>query len=197
MIFFNEKNVDVFGCTTAGEIEKQKRIIEDAKNKVIENLIELDKQKNLVEQKNKELNKVLTNLQDAQQQLVHSEKMASLGELTVGIAHEIQNSLNFVNNFSDVNSKLVDELKTELAMGNMQQAALAEDIKDNEGKIISRQTCGGDRKEYAAAFQGQHGPKGPTPINALKDEYVRLAYHGQRAKGNTFNATIKMGIPMS
>src|SRR5215467_2303677 len=131
-----ETNTNILNASIA-EIEKQKRIIEDAKNKINENLFELDKQKSLVEEKNKELNKALTNLQDAQQQLVHSEKMASLGELTAGIAHEIQNPLNFVNNFSEINKELIAELKAEMEAGNLSETKnIAKDIEDNEEKIM-------------------------------------------------------------
>src|SRR6187200_2012389 len=119
--------------------------------------------------------------------------MASLGELTAGIAHEIQNPLNFVNNFSDVNTELVDELKTELATGNAQSAIeIADNIKDNEQKINHH----GKRADAIVKGMLQHsrtssGQKEPTDINALADEYLRLAYHGLRAKDKSFNSDIK------
>ena len=133
------------------------------------------------------------NLKAAQHQLIQSEKMASLGELTAGIAHEIQNPLNFVNNFSDVNTELVDELKTELATGNTQSATeIADNIKDNEQKINHH----GKRADAIVKGMLQHsrtssGQKEPTDINALADEYLRLAYHGLKAKDRSFNATMK------
>jgi signal transduction histidine kinase len=136
------------------------------------------------------IEKAYDELKATQQQLIQSEKMASLGELTAGIAHEIQNPLNFVNNFSEVNKELVDELKNELATGNSQQAIeIADDIKANEEKINHH----GKRADAIVKGMLQHsrtstGQKEPTDINALCDEYLRLAYHGLRAKEKSFNA---------
>jgi signal transduction histidine kinase len=142
----------------------------------------------------KEIEKAYTELKATQSQLIHSEKMASLGELTAGIAHEIQNPLNFVNNFSEVNRELVDELKEELAVGNNQAAIeISDDIKENEEKINHH----GKRAEAIVKGMLQHsqtnsGEKELTDINALCDEYLRLSYHGLRAKDKSFNADFKL-----
>ena len=140
-----------------------------------------------------ELSKSLNELKATQTQLIQREKLASLGELTAGIAHEIQNPLNFVNNFSDVNKELVDELKTELATGNMQLAnEIADNIKENEEKINHH----GKRADAIVKGMLQHsrtsiGQRELTNINTLADEYLRLAYHGFRAKDKSFNTEIR------
>jgi signal transduction histidine kinase len=145
---------------------------------------------NKLEAAKQQVDKTLTDLKQAQTQLVQSEKMASLGELTAGIAHEIQNPLNFVNNFSDVSNELLEEMKTELATGNMQQAIeIVEDVKQNLEKILHH----GKRADAIVKGMLQHsrtssGQKEPTDINILADEYLRLAFHGLRAKDKSFNA---------
>jgi signal transduction histidine kinase len=160
-----------------------------------------------VEERTSELKKSLEDLKSTEAQLIHSEKMASLGELTAGIAHEIQNPLNFVNNFSDVNKELLEELKQELtegtkqyAVGNMQSGMeklksaeeIANDVIGNEQKINHH----GKRAESIVKgmllhSRGNSGHKEPTDINALCDEYLRLSYHGFRAKDKSFNAEYK------
>lgn len=139
-----------------------------------------------------EMKVTLENLHKTQTQLIQSEKMASLGELTAGIAHEIQNPLNFVNNFSEVNVELIDELKEEAVKGNLDEVvAIADDIKENEQKINYH----GKRADSIVKGMLQHsqsgsGIKESTNINTLADEYMRLAYHGLRAKDKNFNAEL-------
>ncbi len=146
-----------------------------------------------VNHRTQQLQESIESLKSTQSQLVQSEKMASLGELTAGIAHEIQNPLNFVNNFSEVNKELLTEMNEEIEKGNFDEVkALAKDVTDNEEKIIFH----GKRADAIVKGMLQHsrsssGVKEPTDINALCDEYLRLAYHGLRAKDKTFNATMK------
>ena len=153
---------------------------------VAERTAELTKQK-------EELEQTLNELKSAQTQLVQSEKMASLGELTAGIAHEIQNPLNFVNNFSDINSELIDEMVAESLSGNVDEAKLiADDIKQNNQKIAFH----GKRADAIVKSMLQHsrkntGQREPSDVNALCDEYIRLSYHGLRAKDKSFNAEFK------
>jgi len=136
------------------------------------------------------IEKAYDKLKETQAQLIQSEKMASLGELTAGIAHEIQNPLNFVNNFSEVNKELLTELKDEMEKGNLDEAkSIANDVIENQEKINQH----GKRADGIVKGMLQHSristyQKELTDINALVDEYLRLAYHGLRAKDKTFNA---------
>jgi len=149
--------------------------------------VQLEKE---VVERTAELKQSIHELKATQSQLIQSEKMASLGELTAGIAHEIQNPLNFVNNFSEVSNELMSEMNAELDKGDIEEAKIiANDIKGNLEKINHH----GKRADGIVKGMLQHsrtstGQKELTDINALCDEYLRLAYHGLRAKDKSFNA---------
>ena len=140
-----------------------------------------------------ELEHALADLRATQSQLIQSEKMASLGELTAGIAHEIQNPLNFVNNFSELSNELIKEMVDEVDKGNIDEVkAIASDLIQNLEKINHHGKRAADIvKGMLQHSRSSSGVKEPTDINALADEYLRLAYHGLRAKDKTFNATMK------
>jgi len=173
--------------------EQEKQALLAAQNETLETQ---------VTQRTKQLQRSLTDLRATQAQLIQREKMASLGELTAGIAHEIQNPLNFVNNFAEVSSELMAELREAQAAGDAEEVtALAEDVTQNLGKITEH------GKRAAAIVKGmlEHsrtstGERVLTDINALCDEYLRLAYQGLRAKDKSFNATLNTdfapGLPL-
>jgi signal transduction histidine kinase/Tfp pilus assembly protein PilF len=154
---------------------------------------DLQHKNEVIEKQKRAAEETLDQLKHTQSQLIQAEKMASLGELTAGIAHEIQNPLNFVNNFSEVNSELIADMHVEIDKGDFVEAkSIANDIRQNMEKINHH----GKRADSIVKGMLQHsrsssGQKEPTNINALANEYLRLAYHGLRAKDKSFNATLK------
>jgi two-component system NtrC family sensor kinase len=180
------------------EQEREKQQILSTQNLTLEKQVtertsEVVAQNKEIEKQRDQVTHTLEELKATQKQLIQTEKMASLGELTAGIAHEIQNPLNFVNNFSEVNAELIDELEKEIDNGNLPQAtAIAKDIKENEQKINHH----GKRADSIVKGMLQHsksstGIKSPADLNALADEYLRLAYHGFKTKEKAFKAAIK------
>ena len=175
-------------------LRRQNKLLEEKVNRRTHQLSEANEelkvsQENIAAQRD-ELATTVDMLKSTQAQLIQSEKMASLGELTAGIAHEIQNPLNFVNNFSELNKELLEELKGEVDKGNIDEVkAIANDVIDNEEKINHH----GKRADAIVKGMLQHSRqtkvvKEPTDINALCDEFLRLSYHGLRAKDKNFNA---------
>jgi signal transduction histidine kinase len=184
-----EKELEI----TAFKLDRTEKVKRTTAILLEETIEELEQKRKAIEETNAALTKSLDELKAAQAQLIQSEKMASLGELTAGIAHEIQNPLNFVNNFSEVSTELVDEMNEELATGNVEDAKqIAQDLKQNLEKINHHGKRAGDIvKGMLQHSRSSNGQKELTDINALADEYLRLAYHGLRAKDKTFNATMK------
>jgi signal transduction histidine kinase len=162
------------------------QVAEAHARQAVDDLVKLQTEKKRAED-------ALTELRETQKQLIQSEKMASLGELTAGIAHEIQNPLNFVNNFSEVSHELLDEMLEEVAKGNYDEVkAIAIDVKQNLEKINHHgKRADGIVKGMLQHSRNSSGKKEPVNINNLADEYLRLAYHGLRAKDKSFNAEPK------
>jgi ligand-binding sensor domain-containing protein/signal transduction histidine kinase len=168
---------------------KEKRVLE---HKVRIRTKEVMQQKGEIEAQRDNLERAFEELKTTQRQLIQSEKMASLGELTAGIAHEIQNPLNFVNNFSEVNTELIDEMQTEIDKGNLGEVkAIAVDIKENQQKINAHgKRADSIVKGMLLHSRANNSTREPTDINKLTDEYLRLSYHGLRAKDMNFNANL-------
>ena len=187
------KDADLQFTITEFKLDRTEKVKRTTAILLEETIEELEQKRKAVEDSHEALIKSMEELKATQSQLVHAEKMASLGELTAGIAHEIQNPLNFVKNFSEVNTELIEELKEEITNGDMEEVkAIANDIADNEQKIIHH----GNRADGIVKGMLQHSrtvtsDKEPTDINILVDEYLRLAYHGLRAKDKNFNADFK------
>ena len=165
--------------------------LSDEKQQILTNQNEtLEKQ---VTDRTAALKKSMDELKSTQTQLIQSEKMASLGELTAGIAHEIQNPLNFVNNFAEVNKELIAEMDEAIRNGKLEELkGIAKNIADNQEKINQH----GKRADAIVKNMLQHsrkstGQKEPTDINALCDEYLRLTYHGYRASDKSFTAKLE------
>ena len=178
---------------TAFKLDRTEKVKRTTAILLEETIEELEQKRKAIEETNSALTKSLEELKAAQAQLIQSEKMASLGELTAGIAHEIQNPLNFVNNFSDVSTELVDEMNEEIDKGNLEDAKqIARDLKQNLEKINHHGKRAGDIvKGMLQHSRSSSGQKELTDINELADEYLRLAYHGLRAKDKSFNAAMK------
>ena len=162
-------------------------------NKAYHNLMEKNVE---IGQKNTVLENTLTQLKSTQQLLIQSEKMASLGELTAGIAHEIQNPLNFVNNFSEISMELVEEMNQEIDKGDLEEAKfLASELKGNLTRINTHgKRAGSIVKGMLEHSRKSEGKKEPTDLNQLADECLRLSFHGLRAKDKSFNADFKTAL---
>ena len=177
------------------KLENQKRIdAENARRDTLRNINEKLEQQ--VRERTDDLTKSMNHLKATQDQLILSEKMASLGELTAGIAHEIQNPLNFVNNFSDVSSELIDEAKEELEKGDITEV---KDILDDLNKNLEKISHHGGRASSIVKGMLDHskessGIKEPTDVNALCDEYIRLSYHGLKAKDKNFHVEFDLDL---
>ena len=178
---------------TAFKLDRTEKVKRTTAILLEETIQELELKRKAIEETNTALQKTLDELKATQAQLIQSEKMASLGELTAGIAHEIQNPLNFVNNFSEVSNELLDEMTEQLEQGNASEAkAIANEVKMSLEKInLHGKRADGIVKSMLQHSRTSNNKKEPADINVLADEYLRLAYHGLRAKDKSFNAALK------
>jgi signal transduction histidine kinase len=194
IIFNKQKKALAKEHKKAEEQEEQKKIIAARKTEL--EVLVAERTSEIMQQKN-ELEQALIELRNTQSQLIQSEKMASLGTLTAGIAHEIQNPLNFVNNFSEVNTELIEELKSEKSkVKSERDENLEDEILNNLSQNLEKILFHGKRADAIVKGMLEHsrintGQKQPTDINDLADEYLRLSYHGLRAKDKSFNATLQ------
>jgi len=184
---------------TAFKLDRTEKVKRTTAILLEETIEELEQKRKAIEESKDALQKSMEELKATQAQLIHSEKMASLGELTAGIAHEIQNPLNFVNNFSDVSKELLDEMKEAMEKGDTEEAKeIMQDVIDNLEKINHHGQRAGDIvKGMLQHSRTSTGQKELTDINELCDEYLRLAYHGLRAKDKSFNAKFETNFDPS
>ncbi len=193
------KKVDSDLAISEFKLERTEKVKRTTAILLEETIEELEQKRKAIEETNAALKESLDNLKATQSQLIQAEKMASLGELTAGIAHEIQNPLNFVNNFSEVSKELIDEMNIELEKGDFNEAKfIAMDVKENLEKINHHGKRAADIvKGMLQHSRASSGQKELTDINALCDEYLRLSYHGLRAKDKNFNAKFETDFDSS
>lgn len=193
------KDADKAMAITEFKLDRTEKVKRTTAILLEETIEELEQKRKAIEESNMALQKSFEDLKAAQDQLVQQEKLASLGQLTAGIAHEIKNPLNFVNNFSEVSRELLDEMLEELEKGNQQSIkSIADDLKVNLNKIMEH----GSRadsivKSMLLHSRGGSGQKEPTDLNALIKEYVNLTFHGMRAGKHPINVQIDLQLDES
>jgi signal transduction histidine kinase len=197
------KDADKEMTITAFKLDRTEKVKRTTAILLEETIEELELKRKAVEESNLALQKSLEDLKAAQEQLVQQEKLASLGQLTAGIAHEIKNPLNFVNNFSDVSIEMIDEALEELQqIGEnahaIETAAILDDIKSNLAKIHKHGSrADGIVKSMLMHSRGGDGKMEPTPLNPIIKEYVNLAFHGMRAGKEPINVDIDLQLDES
>jgi signal transduction histidine kinase len=197
------KDADKEMTITAFKLDRTEKVKRTTAILLEETIEELELKRKAVEESNLALQKSLEDLKAAQEQLVQQEKLASLGQLTAGIAHEIKNPLNFVNNFSDVSIEMIDEALEELQqIGEnahaIETAAILDDIKSNLAKIHEHGSrADGIVKSMLMHSRGGDGKMEPTPLNPIIKEYVNLAFHGMRAGKEPINVDIDLQLDES